>query len=568
MAFYDKFPYTNFQELNLDWIISALKLLQKEQEEFINNNVIKYADPIQWNITSQYEANTVVTDVNGNAYISSKPVPDGVNITNTDYWSKIGNFDALWSTVKDGITTADEGAGTTATAARAVGDLVWVQDDLLRVTAPMIAGNSYVIGSNCEHTDIDDELKAIAARFADIVADLAAEATARQNADTALQNAITAEETARQNADTDLQTAITAEETARQNADTALQADINELASEIIAVKKKYYIFIGDSYSVQNNNQLITETASRLGITVNDYYISAEGSSGFAHQGLFGNTFNSLLNNAYAAMTPDERLKVTDIIFMGGANDTLHTDTEIQNAMEVCAGNCSTKFPDSRVSIAFLARLTDPSKINEAARVCALYSSAPAWSTWQYLRNLEYVLHDIDYMSGDGVHPNSAGYSTLAGYLAEALKTGSCNVHYAMAVAGSFPDTLSGAAADIYEELNNGIVTMYLNRGIEIMFTDNLPTLVGQGALGITLGTTNKKFIIGNYYETCGTAVPVSIYYNSGATLYQGTGFLYFYNGEIRLRVLASEGASYLTMANINVIRIGQATINFPTLNC
>lgn len=169
MAFYDKFPYTNFQEINLDKLIIKMLQLELEQKEFINNNVIKYADPIGWDITTQYEANTVVTDVNGNAYISSQPVPAGVNITNTDYWSKIGNFDALYKDIKDAITTADEGAGTTATAARAVNDLVWLQDNLVIVTAPMIPGDSYVIGSNCENTDIDDELKKVFTRMDTLV---------------------------------------------------------------------------------------------------------------------------------------------------------------------------------------------------------------------------------------------------------------------------------------------------------------------------------------------------------------------------------------------------------------
>lgn len=202
MAFYDKFPYTNFQELNLDWIISALKLMEKEQKEFINNNVIKYADPIKWNITTQYEANTVVTDFNGNAYISSQPVPSGVNITNTSYWSKIGNFDELWGVVKNAITTADEGAGTTATAARSVNDLVWVQDKLLRVTAPMIAGDTYVIGSNCAATDIDDALKTLRSNISGFDAALKTETDARIAADNRLRDTITDETNARKEADT------------------------------------------------------------------------------------------------------------------------------------------------------------------------------------------------------------------------------------------------------------------------------------------------------------------------------------------------------------------------------
>lgn len=159
MAFYDKFPYTNFQEINLDKLIIRMLQLELEQKEFINNNVIKYADPISWNITKQYEANTVVTDEAGNAYISSQPVPAGVSINNTDYWSKIGNFDQLWTDIKTAIAPADEGSGTTATAARAVNDMVWMNNALYIVTAPMIAGDSYVVGSNCELTSVEEQLK-------------------------------------------------------------------------------------------------------------------------------------------------------------------------------------------------------------------------------------------------------------------------------------------------------------------------------------------------------------------------------------------------------------------------
>lgn len=60
--------------------------------------------------------------------------------------------------------------------------------------------------------------------------DLANETTAREAADTTLQNNITAEATARANADTALNTAITSEVTARQEADTNLQNQITQEA--------------------------------------------------------------------------------------------------------------------------------------------------------------------------------------------------------------------------------------------------------------------------------------------------------------------------------------------------
>jgi septum formation inhibitor MinC len=217
-------PYTNFHDLNLDWIMDALNEFNTKLTNFVSLATIKYANPIQWDITSQYEANTVVVDSKGNAYLSVQPVPSGVSLDRTEFWTKIGNFDELWADVKKAITPNDEGHSTTATAARAVNDLVWVNGDLVRVTRAMIAGDAYVPGSNCVSSSTNEVLHYLINAFNE---GLSAEKTARENADTQLQTAIDAEKTARENADTKLQTAIDAEKTARENADTKLRTAID-----------------------------------------------------------------------------------------------------------------------------------------------------------------------------------------------------------------------------------------------------------------------------------------------------------------------------------------------------
>ena len=218
-----KAPYTNFHDLNLDWIIEVLYEFNTKLTNFVSLATIKYADPIQWDITSQYEANTVVVDSHGNAYLSVQPVPSGVSLDRTEFWTKIGNFDELWANVKKAITPNDEGHSPTATAARAVNDLVWVNGELVRVTKAMMAGDAYVPGSNCVSSSTNEVLHYLLTAFNE---GLSAEQTAREEADTQLQTAIGAEKTARENADTQLQTAIGAETTARENADTQLQTAI------------------------------------------------------------------------------------------------------------------------------------------------------------------------------------------------------------------------------------------------------------------------------------------------------------------------------------------------------
>lgn len=67
-----------------------------------------------------------------------------------------------------------------------------------------------------------NNLKILLNKAGELTNQIAAEATARENADEKLQANITVEETARKNADKNLQTNITTEETARKNADTGL----------------------------------------------------------------------------------------------------------------------------------------------------------------------------------------------------------------------------------------------------------------------------------------------------------------------------------------------------------
>lgn len=225
-----KAPYTNFHDLNLDWIMEVLNEFNTKLTNFVSLATIKYANPIQWNITSQYEANTVVVDSHGNAYLSVKPVPSGVSLDRTEFWTKIGNFDELWADVKRAITPNDEGHSPTATAARAVNDLVWVNGALVRVTKAMNAGDAYVPGSNCVSSSTNEVLHYLITALNE---GLSAEQTAREDADNQLQTAIAAEQTAREGADNQLQTAIEAETTARENADNDLQNSIDQLQQDV-----------------------------------------------------------------------------------------------------------------------------------------------------------------------------------------------------------------------------------------------------------------------------------------------------------------------------------------------
>lgn len=89
---FNKYPYTDFHELNLDWIIAQIKQLHHDYDEFKAVNTITNAGA--WDITKQYQAWTIVSD-NNNGYISLQPVPAGISISNTDYWGHVADYNIL-----------------------------------------------------------------------------------------------------------------------------------------------------------------------------------------------------------------------------------------------------------------------------------------------------------------------------------------------------------------------------------------------------------------------------------------------------------------------------------------
>lgn len=158
MGIFENFPYTNFHELNLQWILRALKELEHTIDEFVSINALKYADPIQWNITSQYEKNTIVIDpVTGIAYISVQPVPSGVALTNTDYWTVVFDLGSFVTKAAKNFTSNYEEATTlTATMSLNAGDWVIWGDTLYKALVNITAGDTYVPDSNIKQFTMEE----------------------------------------------------------------------------------------------------------------------------------------------------------------------------------------------------------------------------------------------------------------------------------------------------------------------------------------------------------------------------------------------------------------------------
>lgn len=102
---FNLFPYTDFHELNLDWILGEIRKLHKDYDEFKVLNTITFSGA--WDITKQYPAWTIVNVNDTTGYISLKPVPAGIDYTNTDYWVLIADYTVTLAEIQNRVTALE-----------------------------------------------------------------------------------------------------------------------------------------------------------------------------------------------------------------------------------------------------------------------------------------------------------------------------------------------------------------------------------------------------------------------------------------------------------------------------
>lgn len=156
------FPYTEGGALNMDWILSAVKSFSEQLSNFVALNTIKYANPFQWNITSQYAQNTLVIEpLDGTAYLSVQPVPQGVQITNTDYWTPVFTLENFLAPLKKAITLPQETIGAGASRDIPAKTVFWAGEQLVYAPNDIPVGTIIIPGTNCLPVTIVDLIEEV-----------------------------------------------------------------------------------------------------------------------------------------------------------------------------------------------------------------------------------------------------------------------------------------------------------------------------------------------------------------------------------------------------------------------
>ena len=157
--FLNGYPYTDFHELNLDFLLKSMETLKQAFSDFTASNSLIFAEPLLHDLTKTYAKNTIVLDPDGNAYISLQIVPAGVQLSNADYWLMVFNFEDYTEKANKNFTVNYFRDTTRTPYALDIGDWVVLDDILYTVTAAIPVDGLFEIGTNIVHFTVEQFLK-------------------------------------------------------------------------------------------------------------------------------------------------------------------------------------------------------------------------------------------------------------------------------------------------------------------------------------------------------------------------------------------------------------------------
>ena len=331
-----------------------------------------FANPPEWNDTRRYEPLTIVLH-QGNSFTSTQYVPTGIDISNTEYWLETGNWNA---------------------------QIEAYREEVLRFDA-RITQNANGIEAN--------------------MAAIASEATARENADTAIRDLITAEETARTAADTELRSDLSAAIAAMN------QQNILSL------YKGKNCVWVGDSFTTgvgadPVSKRVSTVFCNAMGMTEFNYGV---GASGWIWGTAANKPYITQVQNAYNAMTQEQRKNTAMVVLPGTSTDVSHgsSSKQIGAAATLCAKKASDLFPNAVIYVIPMIwdkALFTVTAYDTTVEICDQINKAAIPRVKMDEDSYTWLLGRYEFYTGDNVHPNNSGYAVWAAKMISSL-LGSAN---------------------------------------------------------------------------------------------------------------------------------------------
>lgn len=331
-----------------------------------------FANPPEWSDTRGYEPLTIVLH-KGDSFTSTQYVPTGIDIKNTEYWLETGNWNAQIEAYREEVMRFD--------------------------------------GRITQNTE---DIKVNKAAIAD-------EATARASADAALQQLIKSEETARQDADTELRSDLSAAIAAMN------QQNILSL------YKGKNCVWVGDSFTTgvgadPTSKRVSTVFCKAMGMTEFNYGV---GASGWIWGTASNKPYITQVQNAYDAMTQEQRKNTAMVVLPGTSTDVSHgsSSKQIGAAATLCAKKASELFPNAVIYVIPMIwdkALFTLNAYDTTVEICDQINKAAIPRVKMDEDSYTWLLGRYEFYTSDNVHPNNTGYAVWAAKMISSI-LGSAN---------------------------------------------------------------------------------------------------------------------------------------------
>ena len=334
------------------------------------------------------------------------------------------------------------------------------------------------------------------------------------------------------------------------------------LNDRLSLLENERILCIGDSYGVGTTaGGTIEGWCDRLktirNLSSNNFIKLVEGSSGFTATGLQGHTFQTLLESNISNITNKDT--ITKVIVCGGHNDTDTTGQVLNSTINYFISYCKTQFPNAKVYVGMIGNNSNKTTAGQDIRnalydyVIRSYQNSVRYGGI-YLSGIENIMHDYkEFMSEDGIHPNSTGYNFIASYISNCLD-GSYADFTGNVISDTFTAENSSSTFNIKSRIVNDVQTFFFNT-ITIRY-DTAFDWVGGNRLVLSNDTP------ANYrYHNREIAIPV-VYYtvSTGNVFHGGVGFLEFRGNGITIRNIAIGESGYEQIDDVTDVVIQPAT--------
>lgn len=478
---FPNYPRGNTDITNLDYILNELKSQGEKIESWIQFSQIKFADPIDWNINTTYKAYTIVLAPDFNSYISKRDVSGHayIDYTNTDYWYKIGNYNAqveaidkkidnglqdVYSNISsltsqmnqqldgirgqihtnllnptaqtktiNGVTFTNNGDGTYTLNGTATGTISFVLKIDFNISAGTYRLNCCVSpsygGKYCYLIASDNTM---------LINDVTGIAVIPNSSNCKLVLRIASGQVLTNEV---IKPMLTTDLNAKYDDYVPYTGDsgrLNEDVANLVRVvkNKRRIIAIGDSYGADNGSYWTGWVNCLKNIDkYDDVYGAGVGGAGFVNK-TEGSNFLDILKSVNTGVANNS---ITDIIVMGGYNDAaVSADRNaIYNAMKEFVSYANTKYPNAKLHLGFIAfNRFDSATQMRMDTYMGIYQQYGILAGFTFYRNLYFVLKKTSFVfnvSGNpnsGFHPNTDGNNEVALQALNCIRNGECHVHY------------------------------------------------------------------------------------------------------------------------------------------